>query len=79
MSFKEELMGFIATSASKSLGVEKEKFKPETNIDAEFDAKSINFVQIIGQIEDEYELEVDFMKFRNAGTIEEQAAYIDSL
>lgn len=72
----EEVYELIKAAAARSLRVPEDSFTPETVLKDDFNAKSINFVQIIGELEDEYEVEIDFMKFRNANTIDAQTKYV---
>lgn len=71
----EEVVEMIKNAAAKSLRTDA-ALTEDTNLKEELGAKSINFVQIIGELEDEYEVEIDFMKFREAGTIGAQASYV---
>lgn len=75
----EEVIELIKSAAVRTLHVDAAVLNEDTNLKEEYDAKSINFVQIIGELEDEYEVEIDFMKFRDAGTIGAQATYVDGL
>lgn len=72
----EEVLNLLKAAAARSLHISEDQLTPATNLKDEFDAKSINFVQIIGELEDEYEVEIDFMKFRDAKTIDAQAAFV---
>lgn len=79
MDIKEEVLEMIIDASAKTFNTDKSKFSPKTNLEKDFAAKSINFVQIIGELEDEYEVEVDFMAFKNAETIEKEADYVAEL
>ncbi|MBU5362549.1 acyl carrier protein [Enterococcus raffinosus] len=79
MEIKEEVTEMIIDAATKTFNADKSKFNSQTNLEKDFDAKSINFVQIIGELEDEYEVEIDFMAFKNAETIEKEADYVAEL
>ncbi len=72
----DEVVDLLKAAAVRSMRVDPASLTLETNLKEEFDAKSANFVQIIGELEDEYEVEIDFMKFRDAGTIGAQATYV---
>ena len=72
----EEVVDLLKAAAVRSMRVDPTSLTLDTNLKEEFDAKSANFVQIIGELEDEYEVEIDFMKFRDAGTIGAQATYV---
>ena len=76
---KSKVIDLIIQAAAKTLSTAPGKLSGETNLEKDFGAKSINFVQIIGELEDEYEVEIDFMKFRNASTIDKQAEFVASL
>lgn len=77
--YEEEVMELLKAAAVRSMRLDPSALTPETNLKEEFDAKSANFVQIIGELEDEYEVEIDFMKFRDAGTIGAQAVYVANM
>jgi len=79
MSYKETVIRKIYEAAAKTFGCDTSNFSPLTNFGKDFNAKSINIVQIIGVLEDEYEVEIDFMKFRNTSNIEEAAEYVAGL
>jgi len=79
MSKKDEVLQLIFKAAGRTLGCDAVNFTPQTNLKSDFQAKSINFVQIIGELEDEYEVEIDFMQFRNTSNLDESAEYVSSL
>ncbi len=78
-SYQEEARALIVSAAARSLNVPEGRITPATDLRTEFDAKSINFVQIIAELEDHYEVEIDFMGFRNSGTVADEAAFVASL
>lgn len=78
MSYKQELIQKIIESTAKTFKTDASKFTAETSL-ADCNAKSINYVQIIGELEDEYEVEVDFMAFKKSKTIADAAEYVAGL
>lgn len=76
MEEKQEVLDLIIEAAAKTFNSDKSNFSAETNLEKDFNAKSINFVQIIGELEDEYEVEIDFMAFRQRKTIDEEATFV---
>jgi acyl carrier protein len=68
---------FSAVAAAMDSGVEE--LRESTEFIADLGAKSVNFVRIIGALEDEFELEIPFMEFRRKKTIGEAVDYIVQL
>jgi acyl carrier protein len=69
-----KLTMFSAVAATMDSSVEE--LRESTEFIADLDAKSVNFVRIIGALEDEFELEIPFMEFRRKKTIGEAIEYI---
>lgn len=76
MELKEEVFNFVAKSIANTFGVAQEEITKDTNISDDYNAKSVNFVQIIGEIEDEYGYDLNFMKYRAKQTVGEQVDYV---
>ncbi|MFS1026839.1 phosphopantetheine-binding protein [Enterococcus casseliflavus] len=75
-NLRQEVFDLFQSSAASSLNVSKEEITEASNLEKDFKAKSLNFVQIIGDIEDEFEYDLNFMKFRNQSTVKDQLDYI---
>ena len=78
-SYKDEVQALIISAASRSLNVSADAISPATDLKLDLNAKSVNFVQIIAELEDTYEVEIDFMAFRNSGTVENEAELVAAL
>jgi acyl carrier protein len=50
-----------------------------TGFIADLDAKSVNFVRIIAELESEFDLEIPFMEFRRRKTLGEAIDYVARL
>lgn len=71
---REEILQLIIENAAVIFGVSKDELSESTTF-ASLDAKSANFVQLSAAIEDEYEAEIPFMKFRKCATLGEAADF----
>lgn len=73
---REEVFSVLRRSAASSLSVPENQILETTNLEKDLKAKSLNFVQIIGDVEDEFEYDLNFMTFKNLNTVKEQLDYI---
>jgi acyl carrier protein len=64
---------------SAAMNKPAEELSDDTQLIADLGAKSVNFVRIIGALEDEFDLEIPFMEFRRKKTIGEAIDYIVQL
>ncbi len=60
------------------LGVEEAEVTPTTNLKEELQMDSIDFADIVMQIEDEFDIEADEEKMASIVTLEDIVKYIDS-
>ena len=51
----------------------------ETKFVEDLNAKSVNYVQIIAVLADEYDVEINFMEFRRKKTLGEAAEFVAQL
>ncbi len=72
---KEIVYGAIA----EALNVEEATLTEDTNVSAGLGASSVDFVHIVGTIQDKTDLTVPFMPFRRNKTIGEMVEYIEEL
>ncbi len=59
------------------LGVDAEEVTPTTNLKEDLQMDSIDFADIVMQIEDEFEIEADEEKMASIVTLEDIVKYID--
>jgi acyl carrier protein len=65
----------VASTMSKAV----DELTDSTDLVADLGVKSVNFVRIVGALEDEFDLEIPFMEFRRKKTIGEAIDYIVQL
>lgn len=73
---RSEVFDVLRRSVASSLNVTESQVLETTNLEKDLNAKSLNFVQIIGDVEDEFEYDLNFMTFKNLKTVKEQLDYI---
>ena len=78
-SFREQVRSTMYAVVSATMGRPVEELNDGTALIADLGAKSVNFVRIIGALEDEFELEIPFMEFRRKKTIGEAVDYVVQL
>ncbi len=79
MELKDEIMGMIIDKAASLFGKDAGELNENTRFTEDLGAKSVNLVQIIAVLEEEYDVAISFMEFRRAKTIGEAADYVASL
>ncbi len=78
-SVKEQVSSTMYAAISAAMNKPAEELSDDTQLIADLGAKSVNFVRIIGALEDEFDLEIPFMEFRRKKTIGEAIDYIVQL
>ena len=78
-SFREQVSSVMYSAISTTMGKPIEELTDSTELIADLGAKSVNFVRIIGALEDEFELEIPFMEFRRKKSIGEAIDYVVQL
>ena len=78
-SVKEQVSSTMYAAISAAMNKPAEELSDDTQLIADLGAKSVNFVRIIGALEDEFDLEIPFMEFRRKRTIGEAIDYIVQL
>lgn len=71
----DKLKGFI----NELFGADPATLTEDTNFETDLKFKSVNTVQLIASIEDEYDVEVKYMQFKRAVTIGEATDFIVEL
>ena len=59
--------------------VKKEDIKPESRFMEDLGFTSFDFMSMLGELEDEFDIEVDEQKVANIRTIKEAVEYLESL
>ena len=76
MELREQIVNDIIAKATSIFGGE---ITEETRFTEDLKAKSLHLVQIVTMLEDNYDVEVQYMKFRRYPTIGEAADFVLSL
>ena len=71
----EEVLAKMIETVADILGKPQEELSGDTTFES-LNVKSVNLVQIIAVLEDEYDAEIPFMQFRRNKTLAEAAKYI---
>ena len=71
----EEVLAKMIETVADILGKPQEELRGDTTFES-LNVKSVNLVQIIAVLEDEYDAEIPFMQFRRNKTLAEAAKYI---
>ena len=79
MELRERIYGKIVERASEIFQKDSEYFNEATDFSADLGAKSVNLVQIIALLEDEFDVEINFMAFRRRKTFGEAADFVAEL
>ncbi len=77
MELRDEIIGMIIDKCVSLFG--KDGLDENTNFTDDLGAKSVNLVQIIAVLEEEYDVAISFMEFRRQKTIGEAADYVAGL
>ena len=75
MDTRETLVNAIA----EALGKDAAEITDDTNITADFQATSVDFVHITKALEEAFDMTVPFMKFRRNKTVADMVEYLDEL
>ena len=79
MEPQEEILERMIQRAAQVFKKDPAELNAKTDFVADLKAKSVNLVQIITVLGDEYDLEIPFMEFKRKKTLGEAAAYIAQL
>jgi acyl carrier protein len=74
-----EVLGKIIERAAELYKVDPGQYSAETRFVEDLKAKSVNYVQIISVLEEEFDVQIPFMEFRRKKTFGEAAEYVASL
>ncbi len=79
MELRDEILEKLIARTAVVFKKDPKELSPETNFVEDLKAKSVNMVQIITVLADEYDVEITFMEARRKKTISEMADYIAEL
>ena len=79
VSTNEEVLSRIITRAAELFKVDPSQFSGETRFIEDLKAKSVNYVQIIAVLEEEFDVQIPFMEFRRKKTFGEAADFVAEL
>lgn len=71
----EKLVSLI----SNYVEVEQEDIKPESRFMEDLGFTSFDFMSMLGEIEDEFDIEIDEQKAADIRTVQEAAEYLETL
>ncbi len=69
MSTNEEIKSKMTELLSVILGVDADTITDETAFEADLGAKSSNITMMLTQLEDEYDVEIPFLRVKKAKTV----------
>ena len=78
MAIKDEILQNIINAAAQTFRVDSSTITKDTNLAVDLGAKSINYVQVIGNLEEEFDISIDFMAFKKCKQISEAVEYVAS-
>lgn len=76
MNIRDEILEKIIKRAAEIFKKDPAELGEETKFLDDLQAKSVNFVQIIALLEDDYDTEINFMAFRRNKTFGEAADFV---
>ena len=79
MEFKEEILGHIIQRAAEMFRKDPGELNADTRWVEDLEAKSVNYVQVITILADEFDVEINFMEFRRKKTFGESAEFVAQL
>ena len=79
MELRDEILEKIIERASEIFQKDPSELDEDTQFVEDLKAKSVNYVQIISVLEDEFDIEINFMAFRRNKTFGEAADFVAEL
>jgi acyl carrier protein len=76
---KDEILAMIIKKAADIYKTDAASYSAATRFEEDYHAKSMDLVKIIGVLEDEFGLDINFMEFRRKKTFGEAAEYVAGL
>lgn len=75
----EEIRDFLVGKVSELCGVPMDSITDDTELMKDLGMKSATLVVLIAALEDQFDVDIDFMKFRRALSISDAVAFLDEL
>lgn len=75
----EEIRSKLVAKVAELCGADPAALTDQTDLEQDLGIKSATFVVLIAYLEDEFDLDIDFMKFRRAKTIEQAVCFLAGL
>lgn len=75
----EEIRDFLVGKVSELCGVPMDSITDDTELMKDLGMKSATLVVLIAALEDQFNVDIDFMKFRRALSISDAVAFLDEL
>jgi acyl carrier protein len=79
MATNDEILEKIIERAAALFKVEASSCNAETRFVEDLKAKSVNYVQIISILEEDYDIQIPFMEFRRKKTFGEAAEFVAAI
>jgi acyl carrier protein len=79
MGLRDEILEKMIERASEIFGKDPSEITEDTSFEDDLKAKSVNYVQIISVLEDEFDTEINFMAFRRNKTFGDAADFVEEL
>jgi acyl carrier protein len=79
MALKDETLDKIIERTAQVFKKDPGELSADTRFVEDLKAKSVNYVQIIAILEDAFDVQINFMKFRRKKTLGEAAEFVAQL
>ena len=79
MELKEQILAKMIETAAPIFGKDPSELGSDTKFEEDLKAKSVNYVQIINVLKDEFDVEIPYLPFKRNQTFEEAADYVADL
>jgi acyl carrier protein len=79
ISTKDRVLARIVERAAELFKTDPSAYNAETRFVEDLKAKSVNYVQIIAVLEEEFDIQIPFMDFRRRKTFGEAAEFVAGL
>jgi acyl carrier protein len=79
MATNDEILEKIIERAAALFKAEPSSYNAETRFVEDLKAKSVNYVQIISILEEDYDIQIPFMEFRRKKTFGEAAEFVAAI
>jgi acyl carrier protein len=76
MATNDEILEKIIERAAALFKTDASSYNAETRFVEDLKAKSVNYVQIISILEEDYDIQIPFMEFRRKKTFGEAAEFV---